>query len=106
MFKKQERNVDLEFFTIFDSKANAYGEPVFAKNKDVLLREVLTMFNRPEREKNPHYNNAEDFSIFKIGSYDKKTGLIEVQNLEHIANLHDLRALARPTVEQGALLPT
>lgn len=87
-------------FAIFDSKANAYGQqPTFAMNKDVLLREILQLFRDPAQAKNQLLTNAEDFSIFRIGAYDRKTGQISPKNHEHVANLHDLRALCEP---QGA----
>lgn len=93
---KSDKNVDLEFFTIYDSKTQTYGNPTQAINKHDLLREVINMFKDPSQAKNIYLTNAEDYSIFKIGSYCKRSGLLESQNLEHIANMHDLRALAQP----------
>lgn len=95
MFGKQSKSEkDLEFFTIFDSKSKAYDAPIMAKNKETLLRDILNDFNRPEvKTRSKHFINAEDYSVFRIGSFDLSTGLIQTQNLEHIINLHDIRAM-------------
>lgn len=61
------------------------------------MRQIINMFKDPTQSKNRFLVNAEDFSIFRIGTYDKKTGIITSTNLEHIVNMHDLRALADPT---------
>ena len=93
--KSDKKQSDIELFTIFDSKTNSYGQPTFAINRHDLIRQVVNMFKEPEQQqKNTLYINAEDFSIFKIGSYDKSTGTLHADGkLEHVANLHDLRAL-------------
>lgn len=96
-FKKEPRPTDLELFTIYDSKTMSYGTPTQAVNKNDLMRNIINMFQDPSQKSNMLFTNAEDYSIFKIGSYSKSTGTIEVCNLEHIANLHDLRALAQPS---------
>lgn len=100
MFKKSEKKPDLEFFTIFDSKVQAYDTPTFARNSEDLIRQILNMFKDPQQSQNKFLINAEDFSIFRCGSYDRSTGIISSQNLEHVANMHDLRAMATPTQAQ------
>lgn len=100
--KNKDQDPDLEFFTIFDSKSKSYENPTFAPNKNVLIREIINMFKDPKESRNKFLLNAEDYSIFKIASYDKKTGQVAALQLEHVANMHDLRAIAQP----GALSPT
>lgn len=95
--KNSEKNADLEFFTIFDSKTNSYDVPTFAPNQNALIRDVINMFKDPSQKQNKFLLNAEDYSIFRIASYDKKTGQVESCNLEHVANMHDLRAIATET---------
>lgn len=102
MFTKKPQ-VDLEMFVIFDSKTQSYGNPVTAPNHHDLQRQLINMFKDPSQSQNQLLLNAEDFSIFRIATFDKKTGILSSQNLEHIANVHDLRALAKP---DGALFPT
>lgn len=103
MFGKNKQQSDLEFFTVFDSKAGIYAEPFPAPNKEVLIRDFANAFRKEDAPKvNRYYINAEDFSVFKIGSFDQKTGVLAPQNLEHVINLHDLRAATTP----GALSST
>ena len=97
---------DVQIFTIFDSKSKSYELPTFSMNKESLLREVLNMFRDPSQSRNKFLTNAEDFSVFKIGSYDRKTGILTPINLEHVANMHDLRALAEPMEASRALSAT
>lgn len=97
--KKQEERSDLEIFTIFDSKSQSYGNPVFVQNKNVLQRDIINMMKDPQQAQNLYILNAEDYSVFKIGTYSKTTGLVVSQNLEHVCNMHDLRAMAGPPKE-------
>lgn len=101
--KNKTEEPDGEFFTVYDSKSKSYSEPFPAPNAAVLMRDFLTAFrNREAAEKNRYYQNAEDYSIFRAGSFDLKTGLIQASNLEHVANMHDLRAM----VAQQGIVPT
>lgn len=105
--RKNKQQVDLEFFAVYDSKTQSYSEPFPAMNKEVLLRDFSNAFKDPEApQKNRYYKNAEDFAIFKVGSYETKTGKLDGQNPEHILNLHDLRAMSQPVQNPGALSAT
>lgn len=104
--KNKQKESDLEFYTVYDSKAQIYAEPFPAPNKEVLLRDFLNAFKRAATEpqtNNRYYLNAEDFSIFSIGTFDTKTGTIATKNLEHVVNLNDIRAMAKP---ETTVLPT
>lgn len=92
--KKSEGKVDVELFTFYDCKSQLYGTPSFAVNRHDLIRELMNMFRNPEQQaRNTLYINAEDFTLFKIGSYDKSSGKIVVDPThEHVANLIDLRS--------------
>lgn len=102
MFNKKKENPGLEIFTVFDSKSGIYDAPALSPNKNVLMRDVINMLKDPEQKKNKFLINAEDYSIFKIGTFDKLTGQLTTHNLEHVANMHDLRTMAEP----GALSST
>lgn len=103
MFGQKNKRSDIEFYTVFDSKAGTYAEPFPAPNKEVLIRDFANAFRKEDAPKvNRYYINAEDFSVFKIGSFDSTTGQLTAQNMEHVINLHDLRAATTP----GALSPT
>lgn len=95
---KVNTEADIEFYTVYDSKAKDYKEPFPAKNKDVVLRDFVNAFKKDTAAtENRYYMNAEDFSIFKIGSFDYRTGTFTATQPEHIVNLHDLRAIAQPS---------
>ena len=105
--KNKEQPADLELFVVFDSKTKSYDAPIMAPNKDVLLRDILNNFKLPESQKeNKFFLNAEDYSIFRIGSFTKYNGALRSQDLEHVANLHDLRALSGPENNVRALSST
>lgn len=93
---KTEKVWDLELYVIYDSKAQTYGKPIFVKNKEVLLRDILQMFRDPQEQKNQLLTNAEDFSVFRVGGFNYSTGLVDATQPEHVANLHDLRSLVEP----------
>lgn len=108
MFGKNDKEPDLEFYTVFDSKSRSYTEPFPGRNKEVVLRDFLNEFRKCAQDatvaaRNRYFLNAEDFSLFKIGSFDLKEGRLTATNAEHVQNLHDLRALAQPVTGQGAL---
>lgn len=95
MFGRDKKNqTDLQLFVTFDSKAKSYDHPVFVKSKEVLMRDIINLMNDPKNQMASRVLNAEDFSLFCIGSYSFETGLITTQPHEHIANFHDLRAMS------------
>lgn len=96
------RQSDFEMFTIFDSKTGSYEIPSFAINHHDMVRQVLNMFKDPAQRNNRFLVNAEDYSIFRVGNFCKKSGTLQSINPEHIANLHDLRALAQPSVQESS----
>lgn len=98
-FPKPVKQIDFALFTIYDSKTQFYDRPLFAANKQTMIRDMLNFLRDPENRNNKLNVNAEDYSIFEIGTYDKSTGMLTPQNLEHVANLHDLRAMAQPSVQ-------
>lgn len=101
---KAQAQVDAELFTIYDSKTDSYGDVLAAVNGHDLVRQITNMFTDPAQSKNRLYLNAEDYSMFKIGVYDKKTGAITSQEPQHVANLHELRTLAKRQTE--GIIPT
>lgn len=106
MFGKKSDN-DMEYFTVYDSVSKTYSEPFPAMNREDCLRDFANAFRHPEApQKNRYYMNAEHFSIFKNGAYSKRTGQFSTQQLEHVANLHDIRAMLGESVETRALSTT
>lgn len=95
--KTDHERFDREFFSIYDTKTGIYRTPYLHVNKLDALRELDNLFRDPEHQKAQLVQNAEDFSLFKVGGYDTKTGEIRpIIPPEHIANLNDIRsAVAR-----------
>lgn len=91
----------MNIFTIFDSKAKAYMQPFFSKNKATALRELQSAVDNPEHGFHTH---AEDYGLFHIGEYDENTGKIDAIPPVHVINVIELKstvntALKNPTSE-------
>lgn len=95
--KNASKNSDLEFFTIYDSKSKIYSRPMSAMNREDMVRQVTNMMRDPQQAQNPYLINAEDFSLFSCAKFSSQTGQIFSEQLEHIVNFHDLRAIAIPS---------
>lgn len=91
--KKEEIPADLEYFTIFDTKVGHYKTPMLVINKHEMFRELERFMRNPENKTDPLYTNAEDFQLFSVGNFTKKTGLINSWKPEHVANLHEIKSL-------------
>ena len=62
-----------KLYATFDKKANAFNERIFqAPTDEVAIRSVLNSQLHDEFLN----NNAEDFSVYCLGSYDGETGKI------------------------------
>lgn len=94
MFKKSQlKEPDLQLFAVYDSKVDCYSDPVPAINSLDILREFHNAFSMADAPvKNKYYKNAEDYSLFKIGGYDKKTGTLVTHAPTHVVNFHELRS--------------
>lgn len=91
--KKVDKKSGMEIFAVFDTKTQTYGMPAFAINQHDMVREIYNMFRDPQQQtKNQLWLNAEDYSVFRIGTYSREGGELLGQNPEHIANLHELKA--------------
>lgn len=106
MFKK-DYQVDLELFSVYDTKVASYKEPFVAPNSAVILRDFENAFSKPNAsEVNQYYINSEDYKLFKIGEFDFKSGKLVSMLPEHVINLHDIRAQVDLKKSRPALLPT
>lgn len=93
MFKKNEKEPDLQLFAVYDSKVDCYSDPIPAINSLDIMREFHNAFSSPDAGvKNKYYKNAEDYSLFKIGGYDKKGGRLHTHEPTHVVNFHELRS--------------
>jgi len=77
----------LAIFSVWDSKAAAYIQPFFASNNNVAIR----MFETACRDQSHDFHrHAEDYTLFRIGSFDQEKGDLMPQNIEAIARAHEL----------------
>lgn len=80
----------MNIYSVHDSKAEAYLTPLFAPTDGVALR----MFVQAAQEEGHQFNkHAADFTLFKIGSFDQITGMIDGQVPETIGNALALAAI-------------
>lgn len=91
----KHHQVDMELFVMFDSKTSHYDEPWFSINQHDMVRRITNQFSGPQASQSKYFLNAEDYSLFRVGTWDKKTGELVACKPEHIANMHDLRALVQ-----------
>lgn len=66
----------LSIFTIYDEKAKAYLAPFFLPTTGMAVRTFTDMINNPECA---FYKHPEDYTIFKIGTFDDSLGLLLVE---------------------------
>lgn len=108
--KNNKQQGDTELFAVYDSKTESYSDIIPSINHLDIIREFTNAFQDPSAEtKNRYYRNAEDFSLFKIGGYDRKTGQMQGHNPTHVVNFHELKSQVermKSRTEQGALSST
>lgn len=71
----------LNIYTVFDTKANAFLPPFFLPTDGMAVR---TFKDAAEDEKHAFYKNAEDYILYRIGSYDDGTALLTPEKLESL----------------------
>lgn len=62
-----------QIFAIYDSKAEAFLQPLFAQNRAVAIRSFA---HAAQLENHDFHNFAADFTLFEIGLWDSDTGEI------------------------------
>ncbi len=61
-------------YTIYDSKAEAYMTPFFVDKDGQALRDFQDVVQNPET---PFAKHPEDYTLFKIGTYDPNTAQLK-----------------------------
>lgn len=63
-------------FSVFDSKAMTFGQPMFVSNTAVMFRMMKDEVARegPDNMLNRH---PEDFGVYAVGSFDDETGVLQ-----------------------------
>ena len=65
----------LKMYSLYDSKAESYIAPFYAKAKGDALRQISSIVNDPNT-KHDFGKYPEDFTLFEIGVYDDSTGIV------------------------------
>lgn len=92
MFGSKEKQTDLQAFVVHDSKSGVWDLPSYAINAADCIRRFQNILIKPEAKQDQIVTNSEDFKIFKIGDYDRKTGTFNYHHPEHVANMFELKA--------------
>lgn len=78
-------------YCIYDSKAQFYHPPRYFYTDEEAIRTYAYNVNTPS-ENDMLHSNAEDFILFRVGSFDEKTGKLEPEALPiSIVSLHSLK---------------
>lgn len=77
-------------YSIYDSAARSYGQPMFFASPGVATRVIADEVNRVS-EDNSLNRHTSDYTLFCIGTYDHDTGTINAQNPELVHRLVDLK---------------
>lgn len=77
----------MNIYTILDTKSKGYGLPFYAKNDATVIR---TIKNSMISQQSEYSMNPEDFILFKIGTYDQDSGVLEVTPHETVSKLIDI----------------
>lgn len=64
----------VKVFSVFDSKADFFGQPFFEQEEASAIRAFGDAVNDSSRQGNQWYAHPEDFQLFVLGSFDNKTG--------------------------------
>lgn len=81
---------------LYDSKTSVYGIPQFHLNEQVFLRGLHNFFQQqsqtPFDKQDQIWTNAEDFSFFKVGEYERESGTLVPCTPQHLVSLHEVKS--------------
>lgn len=86
---------DIQFFLLFDTKAETYRDPLMSTNRETMVREIANSFQDPRAAQAPHVLNPEDFQLFSCGEYRRATGELKGWPPVHVANVHEIATTVR-----------
>lgn len=84
---------DAQYFAFYDTKVKLYRNPMLANSEWEIIRDYQSLCQNPKAGELPDIiTNAEDFQLFRIGTYSRVTGQITPCIPEHVVNLHELKS--------------
>lgn len=75
-------------YTVWDSAAEAYIQPFWATNNAVAIRSFHGACTDSGHDFNKH---AQDYTLFRLGTFDQAKGNLEPENMVAIARAHELK---------------
>jgi len=63
----------LKIFSIYDSKVEAYKQPIFMRNRGEAVRGIMEC---QAQNDHPFAKYPADFTLFELGEYDDSSGLL------------------------------
>jgi len=79
-----------QIFALYDTKAETFGQPIFAPNLAVVTRDLQDEVNRQD-QKNALGNHAEDFELYQLGIYDELQGQFDTHKPKLLLKLATLK---------------
>lgn len=101
--KRNDEKPDLQIFVVYDTKAETYQNPILVKDKWDLIRDFESMCRT--KGDSTLVTNAEDFQIYKIGSYFSSQGKLVPTHPEHVCNLHEVKSSVLTRLQTAGLQP-
>lgn len=81
--------MELKVFSIFDEKAQCYGQPFFMAHNGMALRAFSDLVQDKQSNVNKH---PSDFKLYALGVYDDNSGvLVSHPQPEFLANATDFK---------------
>lgn len=78
----------MNLYAIKDNVAGQFYPPTASVNDNVVLRDVKNLVNKPG---SLIASNPDDFTLYKVGEYDERTGIIKALQPDFVVNLVDLK---------------
>lgn len=75
-------------YTIYDVKSEGFNLPIFAKTDQQAIRSFKDICTDPEH---PVCKHAEDYSLFRIGTFNDSSGMVEGEMPECIVTALELK---------------
>lgn len=82
----------LNIYAIFDSATNAYMQPFPMQSDGQALRAFTDLAVRADHDIGQH---PEDYSLWRVGSFDDNEGLMEGCTLKCLGRAHEIAAASR-----------
>lgn len=90
---KPEKQTDMQVFSIYDSITQSYRLPGYAVNIYDLQRQFEQMMRDPKQQQADIFTSPQDFTVFRIGDFDRKTGLFNfTKTAEPVLRMHEFVA--------------